>query len=195
MDPDQAVFAPKTIDEAMTHAARSADGPPSRVAKTFRRFDYFDYDCLDAVYCERRNVVAVNTLAMKTPIVAADGEHKALGAVVDALKQSKQGRARLVGPDGRHVVLPQSICAVLREAVRQLSSGNGVAILPVTTTLTTQQVAEVLSVSRPFVVQLLERGEMPFHLAGTHRRVYLRDLMQFKAKRDTVAREALRRRK
>jgi len=49
----------------------------------------------------------------------------------------------------------------------------------------------MLSVSRQFLVQLLEQNQIPFHMVGTHRRVYARDLLAFKAKRDSARRKTL----
>ena len=57
--------------------------------------------------------------------------------------------------------------------------------------LTTQQAAALLGVSRPFFVKLLESGALPFHVTGTHRRVYLKDLSTYKEQRDRERRKAL----
>ena len=65
-----------------------------------------------------------------------------------------------------------------------MRQGKAISIIPVTQDLTTQQAAEVIGVSRPFFVKLIEAGAIPFHLAGTHRRVYLRDLLEYKERRD-----------
>lgn len=57
--------------------------------------------------------------------------------------------------------------------------------------LTTQQAAALLGVSRQFFVKLLESGALPFHVSGTHRRVYLKDLLTYKEQRDRERRKAL----
>lgn len=129
--------------------------------------------------------------AASVPIMAAEVERKALGSVADALGKAKPGKAQLVGPDGRHMLLPHSLYLVLLQAVRELVRGNGIALFPVSAQLTTQQAAERLNVSRPYLIKLLEQGEIPFHMTGTHRRIYLRDLLEFKAGRDAAARDAL----
>ena len=121
------------------------------------------------------------------PVVAAESERKALGLVDRTLQLSKPGRALLVGPDGTHMILPRSLYSILRAVIRPLSAGQGVTILPVLAELTTQQAAEQLGMSRPSLIKLLESGEMPFHRSGTHRRIYLRDLLLFKSRRDAAA--------
>jgi len=69
-----------------------------------------------------------------------------------------------------------------------LKAGKPVTILTDAADLTTVEAAKMLAVSRQFLVQLLEQHEMPFHMVGTHRRVYARDVMAFKAKRDSARR-------
>ena len=64
-------------------------------------------------------------------------------------------------------------------------------IIPIHAELSTQEAANLLNVSRPFFVRLLESGKIPFHKVGSHRRVYFRDLQAFKAKMDKTSDEAL----
>ena len=67
----------------------------------------------------------------------------------------------------------------------------GVSIVAEHQDLTTQRAANILGVSRPFLVGLLEDGHIPFHMVGSHRRIYLRDLLAYKQRRDTARHEAL----
>jgi excisionase family DNA binding protein len=133
------------------------------------------------------------THADREPIVAKEEERTGLAEVVRTLGRRTRGRTRLVGPDGRQTLLPDSIYRVILAAARQLGEGNGVSILPVLADLTTTQAAEFLAVSRPFVVKLVDKGELPSHKVGTHRRIYLRDLVAFKQRRDQKGRLALAR--
>lgn len=128
-------------------------------------------------------------VAGQEPILASEDERAALVSIERSLRA--EGQARLIAPDGTSTPVPLSLVTVLLESVRQLSEGNAVAILPVMQELTTQQAADLLNASRPHVVAVLEGGEMPHHKVGTHRRVYLRDLLDYKQRRDRKRRGAL----
>jgi excisionase family DNA binding protein len=80
---------------------------------------------------------------------------------------------------------------VLVAAARQLAEGNGVSVIPVTADVTTQQAADLLNVSRPFVIGLLDKGEIPFHKVGTHRRIRLKDLLAYRGRRDASRRAVI----
>jgi excisionase family DNA binding protein len=77
------------------------------------------------------------------------------------------------------------------EALTEIGEGNAVSIISIHAELTTQEAADVLNVSRPFLVNLLERGELPFHKIGTHRRIRYQDVIAYKERIDTKRRKAL----
>jgi excisionase family DNA binding protein len=105
--------------------------------------------------------------------------------------QDESARAKLVSPDGEELELPESVYALLVRIVGEMDQGNGVTILPVHAVLTTQQAAELLNVSRPYLVGLLKNGEMPFHEVGRHRRIRVKDLLEYKERRDSGRRGLL----
>ncbi len=89
------------------------------------------------------------------------------------------GHATLTGPDGTRIELPGEVYEVLREVVSALSEGLAITVAPHQTVLSTSEAAQVLGVSRPTLVRLLESGEIPFDKPGRHRRVRLADLLAY----------------
>jgi excisionase family DNA binding protein len=92
---------------------------------------------------------------------------------------------------GHRVELPEAIFQVLRQVAKTMSQGMGVTIAPNGAMLTTQEAAEFLGVSRPTLVKLLDQGSIPFELRGRHRRVLLRDLVQYQDRRRVQRRQTL----
>lgn len=123
------------------------------------------------------------TVAEREPIVAGEAERGALDAIERALRPVADQRAEIVGPDGTRTELPESLYAVLIRAAQELRRGRGVSILPVGMELTTQQAADLVNVSRPFLIRLLEAGQIPFHRVGSHRRIRLDDLLAYRRRR------------
>ena len=95
------------------------------------------------------------------------------------------------GPNGEHMVLPPEVFAVLRDVVQAMAHGQAVTIVPVHQRLTTQKAADLLGISRPTVVKLLESGEIAFERPGHHRRVRLADVLAYRQRRSTQRRDSL----
>lgn len=93
--------------------------------------------------------------------------------------------------EAHQVVLPTSALRLLADILAELASGNAVQVVPVQAELTTQEAADLLNISRPHLVKLLEQGALPFHKTGKHRRVRCADLMQFKAERARESERAM----
>jgi len=100
--------------------------------------------------------------------------------------------AKLVGKGGESVTIPAPIRTLLVEIARNMEAGKAVSVVAENHELTTQRAANMLGVSRPFLVRILEDGSLAFHMAGSHRRVYLSDLLEYKTKRDRARHEAVK---
>jgi excisionase family DNA binding protein len=133
------------------------------------------------------------------PIAALPDEQDPLAALHSALEHPPTTavraagpvRAQLVGPDGTSHEIPDSVYQVLVRVVHQMVQGHAVSIVPVHAELTTQQAADLLNVSRPHLVKLLEDGLIPYSRPAKHRRVRLDDLMAYKKRQAAERRAAL----
>ncbi|HTA22847.1 MAG TPA: excisionase family DNA-binding protein [Terriglobales bacterium] len=103
----------------------------------------------------------------------------------------RAAEAKLIGPDGKTEILPNNLYSFLLRLLADLRAGHSVTILQSRHELTTVEASKILGMSRQFLVTLLEKGEIPFHLVGTHRRMYVRDVIAYKAKRDSARRDTL----
>ncbi len=88
--------------------------------------------------------------------------------------------------------VPVSALRLLVDTLTEIGKGNAVSIVLIHSELTTQEAADMLNVSRPFLVQLLERGAIPFHKIGSHRRVRYQDVMAYKERQSAALRGAAR---
>lgn len=99
-----------------------------------------------------------------------------------------------IEPEGRPeeaIPIPLAAFGLLSEILAGMAEGNEITLVPVQAELTTSQAAEALNVSRPFLVEQLEKGAIPHRKVGTHRRVVLKDLMEFKKTMDRNRRASL----
>lgn len=111
--------------------------------------------------------------------------------ITDLYQKLREVEAKLVGPDGKTEILPNNINSFLHRLLADLRTGNSVTILQGKAELTTVEAGKLLGMSRQFLITLLEKGEIPFHMIGTHRRMYARDVLAYKVKRDLSRRKIL----
>jgi excisionase family DNA binding protein len=111
--------------------------------------------------------------------------------IMEMYERIREVQAKLVGPDGKTEILPNNIYSFLCRLLADLKAGNSVTILQSKAELTTVEAAKLLGMSRQFLVNLLGQGELPYHKIGTHRRLYARDVLSYKSKRDSSRRKIL----
>src|SRR5712691_3444518 len=139
---------------------------------------------------ESKGKVQKMTVLEHEPITASESEQPALLRIRGVLNNSN-GVPKLVGPDGEEIVLPRSVFQLLRQVVYHMMQGKAIFIVPENKELTTQEAADILNVSRPYLVKLLEQGVIPFVKIGTHRRVRFIDLVNYKKQRDAARLQAI----
>jgi excisionase family DNA binding protein len=132
-----------------------------------------------------------------------DDEHaiEALGderLAFDALNErlahvavANEKRAFLLGPDGERLELPESLFRVLRQAAVLLGQGARVVVAPIDKEISTQEAADLLNVSRPFLVKLLDQGEIAYEKKGRYRSLRFGDVTAYKERRNARRREML----
>lgn len=106
----------------------------------------------------------------------------ALEQVTDYLARHPDGPAqvRLLGEDeGEELIVPRGAVELLARILAHMASGHGVSVVPSHAELTTQQAADLLNVSRPHLVGLLEAGEISYRKVGKHRRVRMSSLLEY----------------
>lgn len=101
-------------------------------------------------------------------------------------------RPVLLGHRGERIELPQALNDLLVYIVQAMKEKQAIVLLSENEALTTQTAADLLGMSRPHMVRLLDAGRIPFHRVGTHRRILFKDLRVFQAERDKARRETLR---
>jgi len=89
------------------------------------------------------------------------------------------------------VEVPTAALNLLVTILDQFASGNAVEVVPIHAELTTQEAANLLNVSRPYLIKLLEEGKLPFHYVGSHRRLFFEDVMAYKDESFRRSQEAM----
>ncbi len=117
---------------------------------------------------------------------AADAARALVG-----LLQEQASTVQLCTPEGEAVMVPAPAFRLFIDILAHLANGDGIVVMPKHAELSTQQAAELLNVSRPYVVQLIEDKKLPAHKVGTHRRIVLSDLLEYKRRDDAQRAEVM----
>jgi excisionase family DNA binding protein len=119
----------------------------------------------------------------------------ALARVLEGMLHTPKRRppkCQLVGPKGESIPLPEAVFYVLERVVEVMARGDSITVVPVGREVTTQKAADLLNVSRQYLVRLLDEGRIPFRKTGKHRRLRIEDVLAFKETRDRDRRAGLR---
>jgi excisionase family DNA binding protein len=133
-----------------------------------------------------------------TPVAAPPEQRAqvaALSRAIEGMAQAPKRRAprcQLVGPDGVATSIPESVFYVLERVAEVMARGDAITVVPVGKEVTTQQAADLLNVSRQYLVRLLDERRIPFRKTGKHRRLRVEDVLAFKEQRDKDRRAGLR---
>lgn len=106
-------------------------------------------------------------------------------------REAKLSLRAMAGKEEESIEIPVSAFRLLTDILTEMAKGNAVTFIPVHAELTTQQAADFLNVSRPYLINLLEQGKIPFHKVGTHRRILFKELVEYKKQEDQKRLEAL----
>ncbi|MGM0587545.1 MAG: helix-turn-helix domain-containing protein [Bacteroidota bacterium] len=133
--------------------------------------------------------------ALKSPSqseqrIAQEGKDS-IDDILERLNTTMESVDLEVEGEPRHIKIPVSAFRFLKSILDHMAKGEGISLIPSEAELTTQQAAELLNVSRPYVVKLLEEGKIEFHKVGSHRRIKLKDLERYREKMEKDREEAL----
>ncbi|MFM9950464.1 MAG: helix-turn-helix domain-containing protein [Saprospiraceae bacterium] len=130
-------------------------------------------------------------IALLSAKILADSEDQAIKDKDEVIKLKIQGSDEVV-------IIPLKALQLLNSIISNMAQGRSIALMPTDAEVSTQQAAEILNVSRPHVIKLLEKGEIPHKKVGSHRRILLQDILKFEStfksdrrkKLDALAKEA-----
>lgn len=136
-------------------------------------------------------MTASNVVHLPTPEEMEDAKasSRTLAKYADADRVHMTLRSSNGGAD--ELVLPGHVIQMLLTVLSEMSQGNAISLIPRHQELSTQEAASILNVSRPFLVGLLEKGDIPHHKVGSHRRVRLEDVLAYKERVDNQRHDAL----
>ena len=113
-------------------------------------------------------------IALLSVKILADSEDQATKNKDEVIKFKLQGSDEVV-------IIPLKALHLLNAIISNMSQGKSIALMPTDAEVSTQQAAEILNVSRPHVIKLVEKGEIPHKKVGSHRRILLHDILKYES--------------
>jgi excisionase family DNA binding protein len=129
-----------------------------------------------------------------TPVAAPPEQREQVAALARALGEMGHDTptCQIIGPGGQAFAIPESVFHLLERVIQVMARGDSVTIVPIGKEVTTQQAANLLNVSRQYLVRLLDEGRIPHRRTGKHRRLRIDDVLAYKRQRDRDRRTDLR---
>ena len=113
-------------------------------------------------------------IALSSIEILSKSEVKATKNKLNVIKLKIQGSEELVS-------IPLKALKLLTSILSNMAEGKSIALMPTTAEITTQQAADILNVSRPHIIKILEKGEIPYKKVGSHRRILLQDILAYES--------------
>lgn len=137
--------------------------------------------------------MAISSQRLQLPTESEIELSQASSRILSAHLRGATRQLKVVEEDGSEetVEIPASALHLLVDILAQMAQGHAVTLMPIHAELTTQESADILNVSRPFLIKLLESGEIPYRNVGKHRRIRFQDLMDYKQKTDEARSQSL----
>lgn len=134
-------------------------------------------------------------MTLSTPVTPTEQDRKVIETFSRALEKVAANHAQIMvdGKTTETLAVPQPVFEVLKIVADQMGKGRAISVVPTKMLVTTQQAADLLGSSRQHVVKLLTGEDIPYVKVGTHRRIRIEDLIEYKRRRESTRDEALRR--
>lgn len=128
-------------------------------------------------------------LRKMSPVSAPREQQEEVAELARRLRQLRPRQERgqpckLIGPNREAIAIPEAVFYVLERVAEVLARGDAITLVPVGKELTTQQAADLLNISRQYLVRLLEQDRLPYSKIGKHRRLRIEDVLAYKEARD-----------
>lgn len=136
------------------------------------------------------NTLDLQNAQIADGVEASRSDTPALRSLKEAMSHATVSTA-LATVNGRTLALPEPLFLILQSAASMLLQGERVTLAPVTKELSTQEAADLLNVSRPYLITLLDSGMIPYTKVGRNRRVCFGHVVEFRSKRDAERRQRL----
>lgn len=138
-------------------------------------------------------IAAARVAARRLSQVSGSGRQVSFVVEAEEVEEDTEGKGGRRSTRDDPITLPANIFKSIIKLLAEMGNGNAVQVVPVQAELTTQQAADLLNVSRPHLIKLLEQDKIRFRKVGTHRKILARDLFDYRDRTDLARREGLTR--